>query len=106
MHASTKRCAAICLALAITGLSGQVLAADEASFKAAYEAAQAARKNAASVGFEWRDTKKMLKKAKSIAASGDYDKAEKLAMKAKHQGELGVQQSKDQATAWQSAVVR
>lgn len=106
MYKKLKRSHTVLLAALLAGGAQQVFAADENSFKATYEAAEAARKEAASVGFEWRDTKKMLKKAKEVAAGGDYDKAEKMAMKAKLQGELGVKQAAEQATAWQSAVVR
>jgi len=55
--------------------------------------AEAARKKAASVGGEWRDTAKMIKEAQDLVKSGEYDKAIKLANKAKRQGELGYAQS-------------
>jgi hypothetical protein len=55
--------------------------------------AEAARKKAASVGGEWRDTAKMIKEAQDLVKSGEYDKAIKLANSAKRQGELGYAQS-------------
>lgn len=81
-------------------------AADAQSFESAYAQAEAARKRAAEVGFEWRDTKKLLWYAKQYAKRGDYDKAEALALRAKRQGELGVQQAKIQEQAWKDAVLR
>ena len=62
-------------------------------------AAEQARKGAAKVGFEWRDTGKMIKKARTAANSSHYDKAIKLAKKARFQGEAGQQQAKGQASA-------
>ncbi len=70
--------------------------ADAASFEEAVTAAEAARKNAASVGGEWRDTGKLIKKAKAAAEKGEYAKAIELAETARKQGELGYQQAMDQ----------
>jgi hypothetical protein len=91
--------------VAVAGMS-DALAADKQSFEAAYKAADAARKKAASMGYEWRDTAKMLKASKAAAEKGDYDKAEKIAMKAKRQGELGVVQAMEQESAWKAAVLK
>jgi histidyl-tRNA synthetase len=82
------------------------VSADEKSFNAAYEAAESARKKAASLNYEWRDTGKMLKKAKKSADKGDYETAEKLAKKARMQGEMAVAQAHEQEQLWQSAVVK
>lgn len=79
---------------------------DEKSFNASYEAADAARKKAASMNYEWRDTGKILKQAKKAADKGDYQTAEKLANKARMQGEMAVAQAKEQEQLWQSAVVK
>lgn len=81
-------------------------AADKATFDAAYAAADAARKGAAAVKFEWRDTGKMLKKAKALAGKGDYAKAVALANKAKAQGDAGQQQAAEQDKLWRSFVVK
>jgi len=51
--------------------------------------AEAARKKAASVGGEWRDIKKIMKKAKKAGG----DKCVKLASKARRQGEIGYAQA-------------
>ena len=86
--------------------AGATVAADEKSFNAAYVAADSARKKAASMNYEWRDTGKMLKKAKEAADKGDYETAEKLAKKAEMQGEMAVAQANEQEMLWQSAVVK
>lgn len=59
----------------------------------AIAAAEAARKKAASVGGEWRDTFKMIGEAKDLAKTGDFAGAIKLATAAKRQGELGYAQA-------------
>jgi len=98
--------ACVGLLVAACAAPATVSAADAKSFQAAYDAARAARKRAATVGFEWRDTAKLLKKAKKLAGAGDYAKAEKLAHQAQQQGELATAQAAEQANAWQAAVLR
>jgi hypothetical protein len=90
----------------LVACAGNSVVADEKSFNASYEAADAARKKAASMNYEWRDTGKMLKKAKEAAAKGDYATAEKLANKAQMQGKMAVAQAEEQEQAWQAAVVK
>ncbi len=72
---------------------------DTASANQAIAAAEAARKKAGSVGGEWRDTGKLIKKAKAAAEKGENEKAIKLATQARKQGELGYQQAMDQKNA-------
>ncbi len=59
--------------------------------------AEMARKRAASVDSEWRDTGKFIKKAQALLKEGKYDAAIKLAKKAKRQGELGYEQGTAQS---------
>ncbi len=66
--------------------------ADDVS--AAIQAAEAARKQAASVGHEWRDTGQFIGEARSLMEEGKYDQAMALAEKAEMQGELGYKQWK------------
>lgn len=54
--------------------------------------AEAARKKANSIGHEWRDIKKIMKKAKKALDKGEKAKCLKLATRALHQGELGYAQ--------------
>lgn len=60
------------------------------------DAAEAARKEAASVDGEWRDTAKMIKKAKELLEKGDFVAAAKLANEAAKQGHLGYEQAVSQ----------
>jgi len=55
--------------------------------------AEASRKKARGVGGEWRDTSKIIKKARKALKSGDTKKALKLANQARHQGQMGYEQS-------------
>jgi len=54
--------------------------------------ATAAMKKAKSLNFLWRDTGKILKKAKAAAGKGDESQAVKLANKARSQAEMAVKQ--------------
>jgi len=60
------------------------------------DSAEKARKKAASVDSEWRDTGKFIKKAKAALKAGEYDKAMKLAKKAEDEGALGYEQGASQ----------
>lgn len=62
-------------------------------------AAEAARKAAAKLGFEWRDTGKIMKQAKQAYKAMDYAKAAKLAKRARLQGELAQAQAATQQSA-------
>jgi hypothetical protein len=59
----------------------------------AIAAAEAARKKAASVNGEWRDTSKLIGEAQALANSGDFAGATALARKAQRQGEMGYEQA-------------
>jgi len=54
--------------------------------------AKAAMKKASSLGYLWRDTGKILKKAEAAAAKGNEDEAVKLANSARSQAEMAVKQ--------------
>ncbi len=59
----------------------------------AITAAEHETKRAAKAGFEWRDTGKLIKKAKAALKKGDYDTAVKLANKAKRQSSHALEQA-------------
>lgn len=96
------------LALAMTSLfAGNAVAGDQAAeFAAAISKAESAQKKASSVKGEWRDTGKIIKKAKAAAKKGDYTNALKLANDAYRQGELGYQQAISQKDAGFPAYMR
>ncbi len=58
----------------------------------AIKSAKEENKKAAAVGYEWRDTGKILKKAEAAAKKGDNEEAIKLANKAKTQASLAIKQ--------------
>ncbi|MCG6895657.1 MAG: hypothetical protein LJE60_00910 [Thiocapsa sp.] len=72
---------------------GQVDQTKDAAAQEAIGAAEAARKKAASVNGEWRDTAQFIKEAEDLAKSGDFDAAIALADKARRQGEMGYEQA-------------
>ena len=61
---------------------------------AAISAAVAMNKKAKKAEFEWRDTGKIIKKAKAAAKDGEFDAAVKQANKAKKQAEMALAQAK------------
>lgn len=65
---------------------------DAPAVDAAISAADDARKKAASVSGEWRDTAKMIGEAKKLLEAGYLAKAMDLAHAAKRQGEAGYKQ--------------
>jgi len=65
----------------------------------AIAAAEHETARARKVGYEWRDTGKLIKKAKEALKKEQYDKAIKLANKAKRQSTLAIRQQQEQANA-------
>ena len=61
---------------------------------AAITAAEKTNKKAKKAEFEWRDTGKIIKQAKAAAKEGEFDKAVKLANKAKKQAMMALEQAK------------
>jgi len=59
----------------------------------AITAAEHETNRAAKAGFEWRDTRKLIKKAQEALKKGDYDTAVKLANKAKRQSSNALKQA-------------
>ncbi len=77
-------------------ISSTAIAADTKAAQAAIDKAETSRQHAASVDGEWRDTGKLIKKAKAALKAGEIDKAIKLARKAERQGSYGYEQSVSQ----------
>ena len=98
--------AALVLAAGVWGWAPPAAANDEATFVDVYNAAVAARKAAAKAGYEWRDTKKLLRQARKLAEKGKLEEAIALANRAKRQGELGLMQAEEQEAVWRAAVVK
>ncbi len=62
--------------------------------------AEVTRKKAASVGGEWRDTAKLIKKAKKYQKEGRCEKAIKVIKQAIMEGEMGYQQAMQQKESY------
>lgn len=68
-------------------------------FDTAVKEATAEIDKAKAAGHEWRDSRKLLKKAAAAEKAGKHDEAMKLAKKAKKQGIDATAQAKAQANA-------
>jgi len=90
--AQTQAAAPAPMAKAAPAKTGQQM-----TFEQALAEARAELKKAASMGGEWRDTGKHLKKAEALAAKGDYAAAMKLVAQAKFEAMAGQKQAAGQA---------
>ena len=96
MHKTIKTLLAVAtLTISSTVFLAPAGAADMSADKA-IAAAKEARKHAASVGGEWRDTGKMIKKAEALLAEGKTEEAAKMAAEAEAQAMLGYMQATSQ----------
>jgi hypothetical protein len=98
MHKKFLLLVTLLAGLFCAGATTTLFAADASAEKVQklIDAAEAARKEAASVGGEWRDTGDMIKKAEELLKNGDLVAAAKLANDAAKQGHLGYQQAVSQ----------
>ncbi|MCW8933029.1 MAG: rhodanese-like domain-containing protein [Gammaproteobacteria bacterium] len=95
MKITTKKLLSLALFVSLA-ISSNVMAADKKAAQSAIDKAETSRQHAASVDGEWRDTGKLIKKAKAALKEGQFDKAIKLAGKAERQGSYGYEQSVSQ----------
>ena len=92
------------LAFLTTGLMAFSLNVNADDFTAKWDEAEAMRVQAAEVGYEWRDTGKLLKSAKSESEAGNADKAMALVAQALEQSEDAIAQSQREKEIWASRV--
>jgi predicted negative regulator of RcsB-dependent stress response len=81
-------------------------AASAEDFKAAYEKAEAAIKQAHALKNEWTTTSAALKAAKAAADAGKFDEAVAHAQQAEALANGSIAQVKEQEKLWPEAVVR
>src|SRR5579863_4111321 len=81
-------------------------AATADDFKAALAKAEAANKTAGALKNQWTTTADALKAAQAAAAAGKFDEAVKDAQQAEALANASIAQAKEQAAAWQKAVIR
>ncbi len=68
--------------------------AQAGTYEEAVKEAKLSIDNAKALNYEWRDSRKFLKKADKLYKEGKTEKAMKLVKKAKMQGDLAVTQAK------------
>ncbi len=90
--------AAIALTLSACSSSPEV-SHTKGDATASITAAENANKRAKKVNYEWRDTGKIIKKAKKAQKDGNFDIAVKLADKAKRQAQNAYKQYLEQRNA-------
>lgn len=86
-------------ALTITACAASGPAHTKNDATGAIAAAEHQTKRAAKKLFEWRDTGKLIKKAKAALKKGDFNTAVKLANKAKAQSSMALEQAAEQRNA-------
>ena len=98
------------LALAATVLIGcapsAFAAGSEDDFKAAYAAAEAANKEAASLRNQWTTTAAALAAAKKAAEAGDFDKATASSREAEALARASSYQATSEKAAWKALEIR
>lgn len=93
-------------ALLLTIAAPAALAATEADYKAAYAAADAATKQAASLRNQWTTTMSTLAAAKKAADGGDFDGATAAAKEAEALAKASIDQANREKQAWKAMEIR
>jgi len=99
-HALLLAATLLATACASQGPSEPAATADSAN--QAIAAAEAAAKKAQEVGYQWRDTEKLIKDAKAAAAKQDFAAAQKLANAAEQQGKLSLEQHQREKASYKA----
>ena len=102
----TRTLIGLAVAASLAGFATAALAASADDFKAAYDKAEAADKQAAALHNQWTTTEDALKNAKAAAAASKFDDAVKLAQEAEALAHASVAQAKEEEKLWPDAVVR
>ena len=96
----------VAVIFSVAAFAPAAFAASADDFKAAYEKAEAASKQAHALKNEWTATGAALKAAKGAADAGKFDDAVKLAQQAEALANGSIAQAKEQETSWTQAVIR
>jgi hypothetical protein len=97
---------ALAAALLISGASSALAAGSEADFKAAYAAAEAANKDAATLRNQWTTTAATLAAAKKAAEAGNFDEAIAQAKEAEAMAKASVFQATSEKDRWKDMEIR
>jgi hypothetical protein len=92
--------------LLIAGQTPVQAAGSEADFKAAYAAAEAANKQAASLRDQWLPTAAALADAKKAADKGDFDAAIASSREAEALAKASTYQATSEKEAWKALEIR
>ena len=92
--------------LLIAGATPALAASSEADFKAAYAAAEAANKEAASLRNQWTTTAAALADAKKAAEAGNFDQAVASSKEAEALAKASIYQATSEKEAWQKLEIR
>ncbi len=90
------------LLIAIVGATSALAASSEADFKAAYAAADAANKEAATSRDQWTTTAAALAAAKKAADAGDFDQAVAQSKEAEALAKASIYQATSEKEAWKA----
>jgi hypothetical protein len=97
---------ALTAALLIAGATSALAAGTEADFQAAYAAAEAANKEAASLRNQWTTTAAAMAAAKKAADSGDFDQAVAASKEAEALAKASIYQATSEKEAWKALEIR
>lgn len=100
-----KRSLALAMLLFLS-LAPSARAANEADYKAAYAAAEAASKEAAGMRNQWTVTVSALAAAKKAADGGDFDRAVAAAREAEALAKASIFQATSEKEAWKAMEIR
>lgn len=92
--------------LLIASAGSALAAGSEADFKAAYAAAEAANKQAASLRNQWTTTAAALAAAKKAADGGDFDRAVASSKEAEALARASIFQATSEKEAWKALEIR
>jgi hypothetical protein len=100
------RCLAISALVLLSCATQALAAATEPDFTAAYAAAEAASKEAASLRNQWTTTVYELAAAKRAAEAGDFDKAVAAAKAAEALAKASIYQAQSEKEHWKDMEIR
>ena len=106
MSVSRMKAAALASVLLMAGATSVLAAGSEADFKAAYAAAEAANKEAASLRNQWTTTAGALAAAKKAADAGDFDAAVASSKEAEALARASIFQATSEKTLWKDTEIR
>ena len=101
-RANVLKSLALATTMLIAGAASALAGASEADFKAAYAAAEAANKQAASLRNQWTPTAAALAAAKKAAEAGDFDTAVASSQEAEALAKASIYQARSEKDAWKA----